>query len=150
MVSPDEDKMHSAISKALHVRFETVLLDGRLLQSAQERVNLASKIAEVSSVEGKSQRQNQWLKEKASEAGLDIDEDVLEEGLLGGDHRDRAKLKEAQSARERLARLLIEPLKTQRYGKFLSTNSALHQQVMLHTAKSSNTSGRARKKKRRR
>ncbi|KAL7563764.1 hypothetical protein ACA910_020449 [Epithemia clementina (nom. ined.)] len=150
MVAPDEDKMHSAISKSLGVRFEPVMIDGRLLQGAQERVNLASKIAEVGNLEGRSQRQNQWLKGKAADAGIDIDEDILDEGLSGGDLRDRAKLKEAQRAREKLAQLLLEPLKPQRYGKFLSTNSSLKQEVMLQNPKVLYNAATGRRRKRRR
>ena len=144
--------MHMAVCKSLNTKFEAVVMDGRLLQRSQERVNLACKVAEVGNLEKKSIRQNEWLKGKAADAGLEIDEDMLDEGLSGGDRRDQAKLREAQRAQEQLARLLAEPLKTQRFGKFLSTNSSLKQEVMLSTPKlqQHNLPGRSKKKRRRR
>ena len=151
MVAPDEDKMHAGVSRALNIRFEPVVMDGRLLKEAQERVNLACKVAEVSNLEQKCQRQNQWIKGKADEAGLEVDDDLLVEGMSGGDRRDRSKLQEAQRAQKRLAQLLMEPMKIQRYGKFLSTNATLKQEIMLQTPNSYQVqTPRARSRKRRR
>eukprot|EP00522_Entomoneis_paludosa_P005391 CAMPEP_0172472264 /NCGR_PEP_ID=MMETSP1065-20121228/68248_1 /TAXON_ID=265537 /ORGANISM="Amphiprora paludosa, Strain CCMP125" /LENGTH=921 /DNA_ID=CAMNT_0013230395 /DNA_START=192 /DNA_END=2957 /DNA_ORIENTATION=+ len=149
LVASNEDKMHSSITGALQVQFEPVALDGRLLQESQERVNLATKVAEVANLERKNQRQNQWLKEKAEGAGFDMDEDLLEDGLAQGDQREQAKFAEAQKARKRLAELLAQPMRTQRFGKFLSTNSAFKNDVSLQ-ALSSNTQVAVRTKKRRR
>jgi len=122
--------MHAKITNRLEANFESVNMDGRLLKTAQERVNLASKVVEAEELERRSERSNQWFKEKADEAGLEIDDDLLDEGLAGGDNRDRSKLRQAQAARAQLRTLLGEPMKTQRYGKFLSTNSALGQHAV--------------------
>ena len=123
LISPAEDKSHSAILSSLNTKFDNVLIDGRLLREAQERVNLATKVMQVSEVERKASQNNRWFKEQAIEAGLEVDEDLLEDGL-GEGKRERAKLQEAQAAKERLAVLLAQPIQTQRHGKFLSTNSA--------------------------
>ena len=123
LISPAEDKAHAAIQMSLNTRFDNVDIDGRLLGEAAERVNLATKVMEVSEVERKASQNNRWFKEQALEAGLDVDEDLLEEGL-GEGKRERAKLQDAKLARERLAVLLSQPIQTQRHGKFLSTNSA--------------------------
>lgn len=122
LIAPAEDKGHAAILTALNTRFENVLIDGRLLREAQERVNLATKVVQVSQVEHQANQNNRWFKEQAREAGLDLDDDLLEEGF-GGDKRDRAKVQDAKAARKRLAVLLTEPIQKQRHGKFLSTNS---------------------------
>ena len=123
LISPAEDKSHAAILSALNTRFDNVLIDGRLLREAQERVNLATKVLEVSEAERMVTQNNRWFKEQAVEAGLDVDEDLLKDDL-GQGKRERAKLQEARIARERLAVLLGPPIQTQRHGKFLSTNSA--------------------------
>ena len=150
LVAPDEDKMHNAIVSSLGAKFERVAMDGRLLHEAQERVNLASKVAEVADIERKSQRQNQWTKEKAADAGLELDEDLLEEGLSKGDRRDRAKLVDADRARQRLAEMLSQPMRTQRFGKFLSTNSAFKQDLALPAARPATQAIRSKKRRRRR
>ena len=123
LVAPAEDKAHSAVLNSLNTRFENVLIDGRLLREAQERVNLATKVVEVSEIERQASQNNRWFKEQAREAGLDVDDDLLEEGI-GNGKRQRAKLQDAKNARDRLAILLAQPIQTQRHGKFLSTNSA--------------------------
>lgn len=112
-------------------------MDGRLLAAAQERVNLATKVAEAEDVERKATRDNQWLRELATEADIDFDvdddNDMLDKGALSksGDHkRDRARQSEAGSAKQRLRVLLTQPMQTQRFGKFLSTNSAAMQRVI--------------------
>ena len=114
--------MHNAIVKKLGVRFENVLLDGRLLSEAQERVNLASKVVAAESVQNKCQHDNAWLQQMAKDMDVDIDEDMMEEGLEGGTQRERNRLRESKKAKARLTRLLQQPLQTQRFGKFLSTN----------------------------
>ena len=123
MIAPAEDRSHSTILNALNTKFENVLIDGRLLRESQERVNLATRVMQVSEIERKANDNNRWFKEQAREAGLDVDEDLLEEGL-GSGKRERAKVQDARMARERLSVLLAQPITTQRHGKFLSTNSA--------------------------
>lgn len=130
LIASGEDKFHAKIIKALNFKFEDVKLDGRLLNAAQERVNLASKVAVAEDTERKVHNDNQWLKETAEEAGLEIDDDMFEEGPADGDRRSKMRLKEATQARERLRFLLSQPLLTQRFGKFLSTNSAVSQRVI--------------------
>jgi len=106
-------------------------MDGRLLAAAQGRVNLATKVATSEDAERKAARDNQWFREQAEEAGLEVDDDMLDDaGVTGDVKRDRARQSEAASARERLRALLAQPLQTQRFGKFLSTNSAATQRVV--------------------
>jgi ATP-dependent RNA helicase DDX24/MAK5 len=123
LIAPAEDKAHSRIASAVNVVFNKVLLDGRLLASSQERTNLASKIISVDEMQQKMSSHNRWFSEKAKEADLDLDEDLVED-----ESNLTAKLQqqilEAKRAKSRLQQLLAEPMKTQRYGKFLSTNSA--------------------------
>ena len=66
--------------------FDDVHIDGRLVASAQERANLASKIVAAEDVESKAKKQNQWFLEKAEEAGLELDEDNFDEGLALAAH----------------------------------------------------------------
>lgn len=103
-------------------------MDGRLLAAAQERANLAAKVVECDEVETKAQNANKWFQVAAEEAGLDLDDDMIDEGLAGGDQRDQHKLREAKAARARLRQLLAQPMQTQRFGKFLSSNSAATEQ----------------------
>lgn len=149
LVASGEDKFHAKIVKALNVSFAEVPMDGRLLSAAQERVNLACKVASAEDSERKTQRDNQWFKDQAAEAGLEVDDDMLDEGLAGGDSRDKARLNEARSARERLRQLLAQPIQTQRFGKFLSTNSAATQRVVPAPVVMPPAPGAQRKKKRR-
>lgn len=128
LVAPAEDKAHASILSALNTKFENLFMDGRLLREAQERVNLATKVVLVSEVERQASENNQWFKQQAGEAGLELDEDLLEEGM-GGGKRDRAKVQDAKIARERLSFILAQPMQTQRHGKFLSTNSAAPSQL---------------------
>lgn len=125
LIAPAEDKSHSKIVQALEVKFSKILLDGRLLTSAQERVNLASKVVIAAEKSHKMQSSNQWFLEKAEEAELELDDDLLE----GNDISDveRSELREAHKAKSRLSLLLKQPLQTQKFGKFLSTNSAAMQ-----------------------
>lgn len=122
LVASDDDKMYSKIMNSLSTRFEPVHMDGRLLSRAQERVNLASKIVAADDMQSKTQRRNAWFREKADEAGIDLDEDEVIEEI--NDQRDLSRLREGKQAKSHLKKLLAEPLQTQRFGKFLSTNSA--------------------------
>lgn len=126
LIASGEDRAHDKVCEALKLKhlFETVHMDGRLLAAAQERVALAAKIVACDEVEKKAQKSNKWFQEAADQAGLDLDDDVLDEGLAGGGQRDQYKLREAMGARGHLRQLLAQPMQTQRFGKFLSSNSA--------------------------
>jgi len=128
LVSAAEERAQENICEALGSKrlFENGSIDGRLLTLAQERVSLASKIVTCDSEETKTQKQNKWYEQAAEEAGLDLDEDLLEDGLAGGDERERQKLHQAKAARAQLRAMLAVPMQTQRFGKFLSVNSAVH------------------------
>jgi hypothetical protein len=141
--------MHNSIVAALGVRFEDVLMDGRLLKEAQERTNLATKVVLANDLERKNKERSQWFQKQADEAGLEMDEDILQEGEIT-DRRDQNLLREAKSARRRLAALLAQPMTTQRYGKFLSTNSAARQDVVIPSSSAATVQGTTRKKRRRR
>jgi len=123
LISPAEDKAQRKIAGALSVPFGKVNLDGRLLTSSQVRVNLASKIYNVSEIEQKTNSSNRWFIEKAKEADLDLDDDLVEDESNMSE-KELQQILEAKKARVHLTRLLKEPLTTQKFGKFLSTNSA--------------------------
>jgi hypothetical protein len=122
LVAPSEDRTHAQIERTLGVGFASVALDARLLRGAQERVNYASKVVAVNDIEQKVQKNNQWFRSQAEEAGLDLDNDLMDDGLAGGDNHDRHRLHEARKAEKRLRELLSQPLQTQRFGKFLTTS----------------------------
>lgn len=126
LISPAEDKSHSKIVEALKVKFNKVLMDGRLMSSAQERTSLATKIVIAEEIDQKTNSQNKWFLDAAKEADLELDDDLLEDESNRSE-KDQLQLKEAKKAKLRLEKLLAEPMKTQRFGKFLSTNSALVQ-----------------------
>lgn len=149
LIASGEDKFHAKIVNALQVHFVNVPMDGRLLNAAQERVNLASKVASAEDAERKAQRDNQWFRDNAAEAGLDVDDEMLEDGLAGGDQRDKIRFEEAQRAKERLRHLLAQPIQTQRFGKFLSTNSAAAQRIVPEpVVVPAATNGRRKKRRR--
>lgn len=126
LISPAEDKSHSKIVEALQVTFSKVYLDGRLMTAAQERTNLASKIFLAGELQQKTHSSNKWFLDAAKEADLEIDDDLLEDESNMSE-KDALQLKEVKKAKLRLGQLLSEPMKTQRFGKFLSTNSAFMQ-----------------------
>ena len=95
-------------------------IDGRLLNEAQEQVALATKIVSCNDVESQANKKNNWLHNAAKEAGLDVDEDMLEGGLLDGDQRDRQRFLDAKRAKAELRQLLAKPMRIQHIGKFLS------------------------------
>jgi hypothetical protein len=113
----------------LGVNFEDINIDGRLLRSAQERVNLASKIFTTDEKQTKIRRQNQWFHETAEQADITLDENCLDDGLDIDQKRQASGLRESQIAKVRLQQLLAHPMQTQKFGKFLSTNSAAHNDV---------------------
>ena len=96
------------------------------MAGAQERVNLATKVVIAAEKLKTMQSRNLWFLEKAKEADLELDDDLLEDDDNIAE-RERNELREAKEARLRLTKLLQEPLKTQKFGKFLSTNSAAMQ-----------------------
>lgn len=125
LVASAEDRQQKDIMDALGKKlFRPVPLDGRLLSEAQERVNLASKIVSCDELESRTDSRNKWFQDAAAEADLVLDDNMLVEGLAGGDLRDQQRLREAKSARGRLRDMLSQPMVTQRFGKFLSNNSA--------------------------
>ncbi|CAJ1933581.1 unnamed protein product [Cylindrotheca closterium] len=126
LVSPAEDKSHSKIVEALQVSFSKVMLDGRLMTGAQERTNLASKIVKASELEQNMNSNNNWFVNAAKEADIEIDDDLVEDESNMA-LKDQLLIKEAKRAKVLLQPLLSEPMKTQRFGKFLSTNSAVMQ-----------------------
>lgn len=150
LIAPSEDKIHSRIVSAVQAQFEAVHLDGRLLIAAQERVSLASKIVEVGESEQRTNRNNQWFKQQAADAGLEVEDDMLEEGLANdNDPRSRSLYQESRKAKACLRQLLAEPIQTQRYGKFLSTNSATKQRVIVEPVTEMPQALRGKAKKRR-
>jgi hypothetical protein len=116
----------------LGVAFHKVLLDGRLLTSAQERTNLASKIIAAEEMQQKTNSSNRWFLEKAKEAELDLDDDLMEDESNRSE-KEQQQLLGAKKARVRLAQLLKEPMKKQKFGKFLSTNSEAAQNGLSKT-----------------
>jgi len=122
LVAPADDKSYSRIMLTTGIQAGTFLLDGRLLRAAQERVSLASKVILTRNGENKLKRDEKWMIDQASGAGLELDESVFDVS----ETRKRC-LHEAAVAEAQLATLLAKPLQTQRYGKFLSTNSAFKQ-----------------------
>jgi hypothetical protein len=132
LVASGEDQFHSKIIKAINIKFMNVPMDGRFLRLAQERVNLACKVATADDGDRKQQRDQQWFIDQANQAGLEVDDDLFHDTVANNDE-DRgvssnsssvlikARQKEARIARLRLQQLLSQPIQTQRYGKFLST-----------------------------
>jgi len=148
LISSAEERQQKAITDELgkHL-FSTVQLDGRLLAEAQERVNLASKIVTCDDIESRSERSNTWFKDAAVAADLELDDDILDEGLAGGNLKDQQRLREAKKARSLLRSLLAQPMVTQRFGKFLSSYSAVtNPPVAQHFAPFEAKSGKKRKK----
>ena len=124
LISAPEEKNHRLICERIlgpgRRHFDCTPMDSRLLSAAQERVNLASKIVTCTNAESKVRKSNQWFIDAANDAGLDVDEDMLDDGLIGGNNKDRSVLIEAKKARQQLRLLLAKPMRTQSYGKFLS------------------------------
>jgi len=124
LVAPAEEREHQKICEAVQGKesksLEQVNIDGRLLNEARERVALATKIVSCDDVESQVIRKNKWLQDTAKEAGLEVDEDMMEGGLLDGDKRDRQRFLEAKRAKVELRQLLAKPMRKQHFGKFLS------------------------------
>ncbi len=124
LISAPEEKRHQKICEQIlgagSRHFDYAPLDSRLLSVAQERVNLASKIVSTSAAETKAQKNNKWFVDAANEAGFDLDEDMLDEGLVGGNRKEQQSVIEAKRARQQLKILLARPMRIQHFGKFLS------------------------------
>ncbi|KAL7542886.1 hypothetical protein ACHAXR_013188 [Thalassiosira sp. AJA248-18] len=124
LVAPAEEREHQKICEAVlgsgSKSLGQVHIDSRLLNEAQERVSLATKIVSCNDVESQASKKNKWLQDAAKEAGLEVDEDMMESGLLDGDQRDRQRFLEAKRAKAELRQLLAKPMRKQHFGKFLS------------------------------
>ena len=124
LVAPAEEREHQKICESVQGAgsrsLDQVSIDGRLLNEAQERVSLATKIVSCNDVESQAVRKNKWLQDAANDAGLDVDEDMIEGGLLGGDQRDRQRFIDANRAKTELRQKLAKPMRIQHFGKFLS------------------------------
>jgi len=153
LVAPGEEKAHDRICQALESPsrdlFRSVPLDTRLLSEAQKRVHLASKIVACDEKETRVHKQNRWFQDAAEEAGLDIDDDLMEEGLAGGDLREQQQLHQAKRARADLRVLLSRPMTTRRFGKFLSTAAPVNQTVEPHVVPVEQQSKNKKKRKKR-
>jgi ATP-dependent RNA helicase DDX24/MAK5 len=126
LVSAGEEKFQKVIFNEIGKgKFSTVHLDSRLLSGCQARVNLATKIVSCQEVESRTERNNKWFKDAAIEAGLELDDDLYDAGLAGGDRKDQQRYQEAKRAQILLRDLLSQPLVTRRFGKFLSCNNAV-------------------------
>ena len=124
LVSAPEERSHKSICRAIlgdvKSTFDVAPMDSRLLANASERVNLASKIVACEDAESKTNKSNQWFRKASEEAGLDLDEDLLDDGKLGGSKKERQQFLEAKRARQELKALLAKPMRKQAFGKFLS------------------------------
>lgn len=92
LISAAEDKNHRFICESIlgegKRQFDEAPMDGRLLSSAQERVNLASKIVSHSDIELKTNKHNQWFINAAKEAELDLEDDMLDDDIINkGDQK---------------------------------------------------------------
>ncbi|KAL7548783.1 hypothetical protein ACHAWF_012036, partial [Thalassiosira exigua] len=96
------------------------LWSSRLLNEAQERVALATKIVSCNDVESQVYKKNKWLQDAARDAELEVEESMLETNLLDGDRRDCQRFIGAKQANAKLRRLLAKGMRKQHYGKFLS------------------------------
>jgi hypothetical protein len=122
LISPAEDNSRAKTAESLQVTFSKVFLDGRLMTSAQERSNLAFKMFLAGDLMQKTQSRNIGFLDAAKEADLEIDDDLLEGGS-NMSQKGQLRLKEVRKAKVHLDQVLSEPMKTQRFSKFLSTNS---------------------------
>lgn len=124
LISVSEERTHVKICETLYgcgIRhFKEASIDGTLLFAAQQRVSLASKIVSCEAAESKTRKCNKWFVDAAAEAGIDVDEDWLDDGLVGGSCKDRQRLQESKRAKLELQQLLTKPMETQSFRKFFS------------------------------
>jgi len=156
LVDPSEEKDHKKICETLQGQgrrhFQQSLLDGQLLTSAQTRVALATVIVDCELSQSKSTKSNSWLRQAAAEADLDIDEDLLDNGLENGSLRDQHRLKDATKAKVELKKLLASPMKKQHFGKFLSgtgLRKSINSMVMVKPYVIQNDKSASRKRRKR-
>jgi hypothetical protein len=156
LVAPAEEREHQKICEAVlgagSRSLDQVQIDGRLLSEAQERVALATKIVSCNDVESQASKKNKWLQDAAEEAGLDVDEDMMDGGLLDGDQRDRQRFLDAKRAKGELRQLLARPMRIQHFGKFLSgaglrESFKSESEVKPYVVKQSATKGKQRRRK---
>ena len=102
------------------------------MTASQERTNLATKIITAEEMQNKTNSSNQWVLEKAKEAELELDDDLVEDDSNRLE-KEKQQLSEAKKAKVRLAQLLAEPMKKQKFGKFLSTKSEAAQNGLSKT-----------------
>jgi len=116
LVSPAEDKPHARILQALQLeqsptnRMETWDLEGRLLRSAVQRVNLATQIVKWSTKDRQTQQDNSWWNKMAKEADMELDDRLLEEMRDDDGPKANQSRRHIESAKTRLQQLLAEPL----------------------------------------
>jgi hypothetical protein len=113
---------------------------------------LASKIVACEDAESRTQKNNQWFADAASQAELDLDDTLLDEGQLGGSLKDRQHFLEAKRARLELKALLAKPMRKQAFGKFLS-NKGLKEAIQAENEVKPyivNASAKGKKKKKKR
>lgn len=125
-------------------------LDGRFLSEAQQRVNLASKIVSCEMVETRAKKNNKWFEEAAKEAGFEMDDDMIDEGLAGGNNRDQQKLREAKAAQSQLEILLSRPMVTQRFLKFQTHSNVSVSEHITHSNANASIGAPRRGRRRRR
>lgn len=97
-------------------------MDGHLLQAAQERTALATKIYMYEENSMRVNQTNKWFEKAAKETGIDLEEAgiELEKNMLNNNFtRDNMKAKEALHARSKLRELLSQgEMKKTHFGKF--------------------------------
>ena len=106
------------------IEFSATPHDAHLLTAAQERASLAEKIVKSQDSEARIAANNNWYAKAAEDAGVDLDEALLNDGQGGANTKDRQRFKEARQARKKLTELLAKPMRKQNFGKFLSTAGA--------------------------
>ena len=96
-------------------------------------------------------KKNKWFLEASKDAGIDLDEDLLEESIINGnDKRERMRAHEAIQAKTKLRQLLSKPMRKQQFGKFLDKASvaiAAKMDSQVSSLVSEDNSGGHKKKK---
>jgi len=118
--SKEQTKICQAVLGGDKSHFNGVAIDGRMMTAAQARVNLASKIVACEELTSRTNRNNKWFIDAAEDCELDLEDDMLDEGLAGGNKLERMQFLEARRAKGELKTLLAKPMRRQNHGKFLS------------------------------
>ena len=114
------------------IEFGSAPFDSHLLAAAQERANLAEKIVKCDEAEQKKAASNSWFAKAAEDAGLELDDTLMEELEGKGDgNKGVQKFKEANNARAKLRKLLKKPMRKQLHGKFLTGSVGLKRSLEL-------------------